>query len=151
MCVCIYIYMPTRFLYIYMYIYIYASGLLSGPDYGFYELISGPGRVNKRAGSFETACFIVRNGVTGFRGKSTMTRKSRNRPFRKMGIFEAFCCAFFWPPFLEALFSRLWSSLFWQHSCRGGHTRNATKQGVSERCCGFLHLQALWACRHGKI
>ena len=79
-----------------------------------------------------------------------MTRKSRNRPFRKMAIFEAFC-AFFWPPFLEALFSPLWSSVFWQHSRRGGHTRNATKQGVSERFRGFLHLRALWACRHGKI
>ena len=116
----------------------------------FYELISGPGRVNKRSGSSETACFIVRNGVTGFRGKSAMTRKSRNRPFRKMAIFEA-SCAFFWPPFLEALLFPLWSSVFWQHSRRGGDTRNATKQGVSERCRGFLHLRALWVCWHGKI
>ena len=67
-----------------------------------------------------------------------------------MAIFEAFC-AFFWPPFLEAFFSPLWFSVFWQHSNRGGHTRNATKQRVSEQCPGFLHLRALWACRHGKI
>ena len=87
----------------YIYIYIYASGVLSGPDFAFYELISGPGRVNKRSGSSETACFIVRNGVTVFRGKSATTGKTRNRPFCKMALFEA-SCAFFWPPFPEVLF-----------------------------------------------
>ena len=113
-----------------LYIYIYMLvGCSAVRIFAFYELISGPGRVNKRSGSSETTCFIVRNGVTGFRGKSAMTRKLRNRPFRKMAIFEVFC-AFFWPPFLEALFSGLWSAVLWQHSRWGGHTRNATKQGV---------------------
>ena len=67
-----------------------------------------------------------------------------------MAIFEAFC-AFFWPPFLEALFSRLSSSVFMQHSCRGRRTRNATKQGVSERFRVSVPLRALWGCRKGLI
>ena len=95
---------PPPYMGLCIYIYIYASGLISGPDFAFHELISGPGRVNKRSGSSETACFIVRNGVTVFRGIVATTEKSRNSPFGKMALLEAFC-AFFWPPFPEALFS----------------------------------------------
>ena len=67
-----------------------------------------------------------------------------------MALFEAFC-ALFWPPLPEALFSRLWSAVLWQHSRWGGHTRNATKQGVSERFRVSVPLRSLLACRHGKI
>ena len=67
-----------------------------------------------------------------------------------MALFEAFC-AFFWPPFPEALFSWLWSAVLWQHSRWGGHTRNATKQGVSEPFRVSVPLRSLLACRNGFI
>ena len=52
--------------YIYMCVCICASGLVSGPYFGIYELISGPGRVNKRPVPSETTCFVVRNWVLQF-------------------------------------------------------------------------------------
>ena len=120
----------------------HASGFISGPDFRVYELISGPRRVNKRAGSSETTCFKARNGERFFRAKLRMVRNSRNRTFQRSAIFKAFC-ALFWPPFLEALFPPWCSSGSSQKCRRGGHTRNSTKQGVSDRFRVFLHLRLL--------
>ena len=123
---------PSPFL---LYIYIYASGLISGPDFRV-------SWVNKRTGSSETACFIVRNGVTVFRGIVATTGKSRNSRFGKMALFEAFC-ALFWPPFPETLFLTSCSCGLSQICRRGGRTRNATKQGVSDRFGVFLARRLL--------
>ena len=78
---------------------------------------------------------------------------AENRPWsdnREIGLFaKGAFCAFFWPHFLQAVFSRLCSSVSWQDSRGGGYTRNATKQGVSERFHVFLSLRALlarWKC-----
>ena len=67
-----------------------------------------------------------------------------------MALFEAFC-AFFWPPFPEALFSWLWSAVLWQRSRWGGHTRNATKQGVLEPFRVCPPLRSLLAFRKSFI
>ena len=137
-------------MYVCMCIYIYASGLVSGPDFRFYELISGPGRVNKRAGSSETTCFKAQNGERFFRAKLRMVRNSRNRTFQKSAIFEAFC-ALFWPPFLEALFLPWCSSGLSQKCRRGGHARNATKQGVSDRFRVFFPRRLLHLLEKASI
>ena len=67
-----------------------------------------------------------------------------------MALLEAFC-AFFWPPFPEALFSWLWSAVLWQRSRWGGHTRNATKQGVLEPFRVCPPLRSLLAFRKSFI
>ena len=67
-----------------------------------------------------------------------------------MALFEGFC-AFFWPPFPEALFSWLWSAVLWQRIRWGGHARNATKQGVSEPFRVSVPLRSLVAFRKGSF
>ena len=110
-----------------LYIYIYASGLTGG-----YELISGPGRVNKRARSSETTCFKAWNGERFFRARLRMVKNSRNRTFRKMPFSRHFA-HFFGHPSLRPFFPLV---LFWlvgRMLMNEVDARNATKQGVSDR------------------
>ena len=66
------------------------------------------------------------------------------------GPFSRFFAHFFGRPSLRPFF--LDSGLLSPgNRRRGGHTRNATKQRVSERFRVFLPLQALLACRKGLI
>ena len=62
--------------------------------------------------------------------------------FRKVPFWRHFA-HFFRPPFLEALFFPWCSSGLSQKCRRGGHTRNATKQGVSDRFPVFVPRRLL--------
>ena len=67
---------------------------------------------------------------------------------REIGLFANGPLSRFFAHFLATLpwgpFSRLWSSVSWQHRRRGGHMRNATKQGFRNDFASFYLFQPFW-------
>ena len=92
----------------------------------FYELIRGPGRVNKRPVPSESTCFVVRNGGASVCRESSILSRMVESAFRNRALSEGFCVFFFCP------------LKFFFRSCHPVSQPKRMTQGVPERFCVFL-------------
>ena len=130
MYVCMYVCM-------YIYIYIYAPGLVCRPFLGIYKLISGLRRVTKRPPPSEITVFVVLHFA-----ENRLLSDGGIGLFKKITHLGGPFARGFWLGQIRLFFLfHLWRFGSWRRNQRGRKTRNASKQGVSERFGVFLRLQ----------
>ena len=78
-----------------------------------------------------------------FRRKVDDDQKIAKSAFSQRAIFEAFC-AFFWPSFLEALFSRLWSSVSWQTGVEVDTRETLQNKGFRNDFASLYLFEPFW-------
>ena len=115
------------------------------PLFGFHALILGPRSVNLRPPLPESAVFLVRNGVLHFLGELIILRRCWFFVFFFLeNAISEVIFLFFAARQNFLFFSRLWRLGSWRRTPRGSRTRNASKQGVSERLAFLFLLILLW-------